>query len=119
ARPNPVAIVGTVASRVDGNALELGAPVSGPLDRNATCQQPGNYTVTFTTQLDNFGADPPFPSDTLGLPPTDLTLNYLIAGDCVRPAPTAAPPTVSPAPSASPSASASPSPTASPSGSHG
>ena len=120
ARPNPVAIVGTPAFAVDnGNVLQLGGPVGGPLDRNVTCLQPGGYTVTLNADLENFGADVPFLTGTLGLPPTDLTLNYLIAGDCVRPAPTPTPPTASPTPSANPSASVNPSPSASaPSGSH-
>jgi hypothetical protein len=133
-RPNPVNLTDAESWVVDNTsvlALDLatgGVIVSYPkADTDATCQATGDYAVTLTARLGNFGADAPFLSDTLGLPPTDLTLNYLVAGNCVRPAPSAPPPSAaptpassaSPTPSASPSQSPSASGSPSPSASHG
>jgi hypothetical protein len=120
-RPNPVTIKGSPDYAVEPAALlVIGAPRNGPIDRTATCRQTGSYQVTLTTELENFGADTPFLTETLHLPPTDLTLHYLMDGVCVIPAPTAPPPTApasSPSPSVTPSSSATPpaSPSASPS----
>src|SRR5262245_60178716 len=84
-RPNPVALVGEPTFHADD--ASVGGPMTGPLDRNVTCQGPGDFAVTVGTKLENFGADASFLTDTLALPPTDLTLNYLIAGTCVLPPP--------------------------------
>jgi len=118
-RPNPLAITGTPDYAVEPAALVVvGAPRNGPIDRSATCHQTGNYQVTLTAGLENFGADTPFLTDTLRLPPTNLTLHYLMNGVCVVPAPTAPPPTASPTgPASSPSPSVTPSSSASPSAS--
>jgi hypothetical protein len=138
ARPNPVSIVGTPSFVVDNPAvLGVGPAHGGTItpfphaDAELTCRSPGSFVVKLTMALDNFAADTEFFSDVLGLPPLAAALDYLIAGECVRVAPTATPPTASPtpsptapspssSPSPAPSGSASPSPTFSPgpSGSH-
>jgi hypothetical protein len=128
-RSNPVDFSGTPELVVDNpDVLEIGAQVGGPADHSWTCVKAGDYKVTLTAQLHNFGAETPFLNTALGLPATGGTLTYVVTGECVRPTPTAPPPTASPTPSPpSPSPSAvpsssvppgsSPSPSASPSAS--
>jgi hypothetical protein len=81
--------------------IEIGPPLTTQTYREWRCVAAGDFSVTFTGSLTNFGTDNPFFGVTLDLPPTGGNLTYDMTGSCTA----ALPATPSPTPNSSPSSS--------------
>jgi hypothetical protein len=85
----------------DPSVIEVGPPLTTPTYREWQCRAVGDFTVTFSAWLTNFGADNVFLGSNLGLPATEGTLSYDMTGSCATPAS----PTPNPTPNSTPSSS--------------
>jgi hypothetical protein len=85
----------------DPSVIEVGPPLTTPTYREWQCLAVGDFTVTFSAWLTNFGADNVFLGSNLGLPATEGTLSYDMTGSCATPAS----PTPNPTPNSTPSSS--------------
>jgi hypothetical protein len=101
-RDHPVAYVTAPEfDNQDPTVIEVGPPLTTPTYREWRCLAVGDYTVTFSAWLTNFGADNTFLDTNLGLPATEGTLSYDMTGSCEIPAS----PTPNPTPNNTPSSS--------------